>query len=262
MSTPPPPLGPSVDPGAHSPQPGLSEAARIINTFIAPRKTFEDLRRNESWWVPWLIASIFTVLLAVVIVQKVDLRELVEKRAEQSKIAQSRMEQLSPAQREQAMGMQVTFSKVQYFIRPVFILLGGLLVALVLMATFNFGFAAEIPFQRSLAVVFYGWLPGTVVKTALVVVALLFGANASGIDPDMNPVATSAGFFMDRTANKFLWGLGTNLDVVSLWTVALVAIGFAAASNNKKISTGTALTTVFVLYAVVALCGSALGSVF
>jgi len=28
----------------------LSEGARIVNTFIAPSKTFTDLRRNASWW--------------------------------------------------------------------------------------------------------------------------------------------------------------------------------------------------------------------
>src|ERR1700676_1857987 len=40
----------------------LSEGARIINTFIAPSKTFTDLRRNASWWGPWLLISIFSLL--------------------------------------------------------------------------------------------------------------------------------------------------------------------------------------------------------
>ena len=28
----------------------MSEPARILNTFIAPAKTFSDLQRNASWW--------------------------------------------------------------------------------------------------------------------------------------------------------------------------------------------------------------------
>jgi hypothetical protein len=36
----------------------LSEGARSVNTFIAPSKTFTDLRRNASWWGPWLLISI------------------------------------------------------------------------------------------------------------------------------------------------------------------------------------------------------------
>ena len=40
----------------------LSEGARIVNTFIAPSKTFTDLRRNASWWGPWLLISIFALI--------------------------------------------------------------------------------------------------------------------------------------------------------------------------------------------------------
>ena len=40
----------------------LSEAARIVNTFVAPSKTFTGLRRNASWWGPWLLISIISLL--------------------------------------------------------------------------------------------------------------------------------------------------------------------------------------------------------
>ena len=40
----------------------LSEGARVINTFIAPSKTFSDLHRNANWWAPWLLISIFALL--------------------------------------------------------------------------------------------------------------------------------------------------------------------------------------------------------
>jgi hypothetical protein len=36
----------------------LSQGARIINTFIAPSKTFTDLRRSASWWLPFLLITI------------------------------------------------------------------------------------------------------------------------------------------------------------------------------------------------------------
>ena len=32
----------------------LSEGQRLIDTFIAPSKTFTDLRRNASWWAPFI----------------------------------------------------------------------------------------------------------------------------------------------------------------------------------------------------------------
>jgi hypothetical protein len=55
-----------LPPVASSPAPEaapLSEGSRIINTFIAPSKTFTDLRRSAMWWAPWLLISIFSVAL-------------------------------------------------------------------------------------------------------------------------------------------------------------------------------------------------------
>ena len=36
--------------------PGLSQWQRVTNTFTAPSKTFEDIKRgNKSWWLPLLL---------------------------------------------------------------------------------------------------------------------------------------------------------------------------------------------------------------
>lgn len=242
-------------------QPPLSEAARLINVFIAPRKTFEDIRRNASWWVPWLVAAVFTLLMGFVVVQKVDIPRLVEKRVEQSKMAQSRMEQLTPAQREQAMQLQATIAKVQFFARPAVTLIIGLVAAAILMVIFNFGFAAEVSFAQSLAVTFYASLPG-VVRSILVIVSLLVSSDPGGIDPDINPVATNPAFFMDREANRFLYGLASGLDAIAIWTIVLTAIGFVAVCKNRKLTLGAALSTLLVIYGLLAVGGAALGAAF
>src|ERR1041385_5707128 len=140
--TPPPPSPyPTAMPPAAPPEPagpGLSEPQRLINVFISPKKTFEDLKRNSSWWVPWLISAIFSVTAAFIIVQRVDIPRLAQHRMEQSKFAQQRMEALTPAQREQSMRIQATILKFQFFARPVFGLIVGLIGAALLMAVFNF----------------------------------------------------------------------------------------------------------------------------
>ena len=48
-----PPISPS--PSSTAVAPPMSEGARIINTFIAPSKTFTDLRRSAAWWAPFLL---------------------------------------------------------------------------------------------------------------------------------------------------------------------------------------------------------------
>ena len=43
---------------------GLSQWQRVVNTFTAPSKTFEDIKHgNRSWWMPLIIYTVFAYLL-------------------------------------------------------------------------------------------------------------------------------------------------------------------------------------------------------
>ena len=151
--TPPPPpmYAAPVPPTAPEPAgPGLSESQRLINVFIAPSKTFADLKRNPSWWVPWFVTGIFIIIFGVVAVQKIDIVQFLQREIDKSPSAQRRMEQLTPEQRQKGLAMQATGTKVVFYIYPVFTLIGGLIIAAVLMAVFNFMLGAEVPFQRAL----------------------------------------------------------------------------------------------------------------
>ena len=44
---------------SESVEPKMSEMGRLLNVFGAPSKTFADIRRNASWWAPWLIGALF-----------------------------------------------------------------------------------------------------------------------------------------------------------------------------------------------------------
>ena len=50
--------------------PALSETQRIVNTFIAPSRTFSDLRRNSRWWAPWIVLAISFVAFVAVMIRK------------------------------------------------------------------------------------------------------------------------------------------------------------------------------------------------
>src|ERR1700721_1478280 len=54
----------------------LSEGARIVNTFIAPSKTFTDLRRSASWWGPWLLISICSILFVYAMGRQVGFEQI------------------------------------------------------------------------------------------------------------------------------------------------------------------------------------------
>jgi len=261
--TPPPsPLYPASVPLSPEPESGprLSEPQRLLNVFIAPRKTFEDLKRNPSWWVPWLVTAIFIIIFGVVAVQKIDMVQFLQREIDKSPSAQRRMEQLTPEQREKGLAMQATGTKVVFYIYPLFTLIGGLIIAAVLMAIFNFMLGAEVPFQRAVAVVFYSYVP-LIISTILLTVSVLFSSDPNTIDLT-NPMPTNPGFFMDPQGNKFIYAIVSSLDIFSIWVVTLLGLGFASASSNRKPSVSTGITTMFVVFAIFVLCRAAWKSIF
>ncbi|SRR5579871_473973 len=248
--TPPPPqMYSSPEPAIATPNgPGLTEPQRLVNTFIAPSKTFEDIRRNASWWVPWLISAIFALGFGITAVQKIDMTRFVQQQIEKSPSAQARLERATPAQREQGIALQATITKVTFYVLPLFTLIGGLVIAAVLMAIFNFIMGAEVPFARAMAVTFYAFLPG-ILKSILLGVSLFAISDPNSIDLT-NPMPTNPAFFLDPLGNKFLYTLLSYVDLFAIWYVVLLGMGFALASSNRKVSVSSGITTVFIAYGI------------
>jgi Yip1 domain len=237
---PPPPFPPAIGLPEEPSGPGLSEPSRLINTFFAPRKTFTDLKRNPSWWVPWAISAVLCVIYAIVVVPRIDIQRFLQAQIDRSPSAQRRMEQLPPEQRQQVMTMQAKGTKVTFYVFGVAMLV------------------AEVPFGRSMAIVFYSFFPWNL-ATILLMISILVSSDPNTIDLT-NPMPTNPAFFMDPTGNKFLYGIARNLDIFRLWAVALLGLGFSAASSNRKPSVSTGITTMFVIFALLTLITAAWGS--
>ena len=249
--TPQPMYAAPVQPTASEPGgPGLSEPQRLANTFFAPGKTFTDIRRNASWWVPFLLISIFSVSFLMMVDKKVGFDQVARSMLANSKAIQM----LDPAQQEQALARTAVGLKVGEYAAPIFVLIYILITAGVLMATFNFTMDAQVSFSQSMAIVTYGWLPG-ILTTILTIFTLSFG-DPEGFRME-NPVGTNPAHFMDPTSTpKFLYAMLSSVDVIALWIVVLIGIGFAL-NAKKKISTGAAVGTVAVWYFIAKLCGAA-----
>ena len=139
---------------------------------------------------------------------------------------------------------------------PVAVKIAGLIAAAVLMVAFNFILEAGVSFNKSLAVVFYGWLP-TIIFQLLVMVVLLKGVDPENFNPE-NPLVTNpASFINSDGVSRFVYRLLSYIDVFAVWEMALMGIGFSTIAA-KKISTGTAITTVAFIYGIYVLIRSAL----
>src|SRR5271154_118117 len=132
---------PPPDPQQPAP---LSEPQRIIDIFIAPSKTFADLRRNASWWGPYLLVVIVSFLFCYTVDQKVGFRKVAENLLQQSPKQSERIESLPADQREKVMQQQTTGTKYFSYGIPVIAILVYLIIASVLYATVKFGANADV----------------------------------------------------------------------------------------------------------------------
>lgn len=235
--------------------PGLSEPQRIINTFVAPSKTFEDIRRNASWWLPWLIGAIFATSTALLFNKKVDMEPIIR---EQMASRGAAWDSLSKEQQDQQVAIGLKVAKITPYVFPIISIVGALIIAAVLMAVFSFVHEASVPYSRSLAIFFYAGLPG-IVTAILAMITLMTASDMEGRNP-RNLVATNPAYFMDyHNASKFLYGMVASLDIISIWVIVLLGIGFKVVSGKPKLTTGTAVGTVFAIYVLYRLVWSSLG---
>lgn len=250
------PVVPASPAPASEPAP-LSQGARIINTFIAPSKTFTDLRRSAAWWAPFLLMLVVSAGLVYTAGQKIGFRKIMENQMQSQPKAQARLENLPAEQREQQLAQGAKVTGIISYIFPVFTLIIWLLIALFLWATFKLAVGADISYGKSLGIVVYAALP-LMLKTVLALASVL-----AGINPDsfsfQNPIASNPGYFMNPADGVLLYGLASAIDVFMIWTLVLTAIGFTCVA---KVKSGTAYAVVFGWWALLTLGATALGAAF
>jgi hypothetical protein len=214
------------------PEPALSQGARIIDTFIAPSKTFTDLRRSASWWAPWILISIFSLVFIYAMGKQVGFEQISKNQVAHS----SRADQFDklPAD-QQAKQIQLSSKIVGFFAygSPVLILFYVLIETLALWLTFKLVAGAETSFGQAYAISIYAGLPG-IIGAVLGTISLFAGVNPEGFDIN-NPVGTNLAYYLDpETTGKFLRGMASSLDVLSIWTIVLIGIGYACTSKVKR----------------------------
>jgi Yip1 domain len=218
--------------------PGLSQVERVVDTFVAPGKTFKDILRSTSWWLPFLLMVLVTFGSAAVVEKQVGWERVAENQIHQNPKQEEAMASLTPEQR--ASRMQVTGKIYRYtsFGAFVFILVFVAIFALIYWASFNFGLGAKTTFGQMFAVCMYAGLP-RLITGLLSILTLLFGNSADSYDM-RNPVGTNLAYFMPD-AGPALKAALSFFDLIGLWNLALLVIGTAIVA---KVSTGKAAAVV------------------
>jgi Yip1 domain len=226
----------------------LSEGQRLVNTFLAPSKTFTDLRRNASWWAPFLIIAIVSTIFVYVVDQKVGFRKVVENQIQLQPKQADRIERMPADQRQKILQQQAAITRGISYAVPVIALLLYAVFAGVLFATLKFGAGAELKYKSLFALIVYTRLP-MLLTTLLAMLSLVAGVSGDAFNIE-NPVATNAGYFIGPDGSPVLRALLSPFDVFTIWTLILTTIGITCIGKVKR---GTAFAIVFGWFAVVVL---------
>jgi hypothetical protein len=245
----------SVAPVVPPSQPGLSEAERVIDTFVAPTRTFTDLRRSSNWLVPAVLLVISAIAMVWVADMKIGFQKIVDNQLVMQPKQAEALDKLTPEDRAKKMETIVKVNRIISYFSPVIVLIFLIIVAAVLLGTFNFGLGAELTFNQCIAVTMFTSLPG-IIKALLAIVVILLGAT--GNFTFQNPIASNLSGLVDPTSH-FLYTLLLSIDVFTIWTLALAGIAFSCLT---KVSRATCLAVVFGWWLVFILSTSALGAAF
>jgi hypothetical protein len=216
----------------------LSQVERVVDTFVAPSKTFTDILRNSSWWLPFLLLVVVTLGNSAVVEKQVGWGRVAENQIHQSPKQEEALANLTPEQRASRMQISTTVTRYISYGSFVFILVFVAIFALIYWASFNFGLGAKTTFAQMFAVCMYASLPRLLIGL-LSIVTLLFGNSAESYDI-RNPVGTNLAYYMPDSAPALKAALAF-FDVIGLWQLVLLVIGTAIVA---KVSTGKAAAVV------------------
>jgi hypothetical protein len=209
---------------------GLSQVERVVDTFVAPSKTFTDILRSANWVVPFLLMVVLGYAGSFTIAKQVGWAQVIENQIQSSPKSQEAMADLTPEARAQRMKISVAIAKGVSYAYPIFILFAGAIISLVLWATFNFGLGAETKYGQVLGMWMYASLPKILVSI-IMIVTLFLGSGQESFDPSF-PTGTNLGYFLTDSA-KWLRTLLSWFDVVGLWSLALLVIGMAILAKKS-----------------------------
>jgi hypothetical protein len=211
----------------------LTETQRVIDIFVAPSKTFTDIRRKATFWGPLAILIIVSIGFGFTVQQKVGWDRAFGNALHQTPRAEEKLDALPNAEAVKAGYAKFTAIRTYGFV--VFVLIFTAIYVLVVWATINFGFGGTSKYGQIYAVSMYSGLVWNV-KFVLAVIAIFAGLAPDSFLID-NPVGTNIGYYLSSDVPLWLRALCSYVDIFAIWSLALTIIGVSIVA---KVSRGKA----------------------
>lgn len=212
--------------------PALTQGERLLYTFIAPSKTFTDILRSASWWLPFLVMAVVVYGYLFAIQRQVGWDTVATNISRHEGRAPEQMPNASSQRTDRIHTITIAIVKGTLWGYPVIILIVNAVAALVLLGTINLLFNGKANFACVFAVCTYSLLP-RVFSALISSVALFLGMGRETFYLN-NPLGTNVGYYLSSDSPSWLVALGNSLDILTIWCLVLIAIGLAIVAKVNK----------------------------
>jgi hypothetical protein len=229
----------------------MNVLSRIFGVFFEPGKVFADIaeRPSAAWLPPMVIAVLMGMGFSYAVSTHIGWDQIVRKTIANN----PRTADLTAEQREQAVerGAKIggTFAWVGAVVGPP---LFTLIIAGILTGLFNALLGTDLKFSTMFSITAYAFLIRGLYSILLVLIMYL--KPTEEFDIQLSPFSIG-GYLNRQETPKWLFSLAGSIDLFTIWTIVVLAIGFSVAS--KKLSFSKCLTAIAIpwLVWVVALMG-------
>lgn len=225
---------------------GLQRLAGLVS---APVSTMEDIARRPSWLLPFLLILIGLFLSFWLITPKLDDSAMVEEMLADRG--------LSAEQIETQLEMTEKMKGITVFISPITLFLLMVLLPAALFWVALLAMGGEGKFKQIWAVTLWAWLP-MLIRFLLMPLVLLRRSSYTSLEMQ-SAVKSNLAFLVDIRERPVLASILGSIDLFTIATLALLVIGYAAASNFSR---ARAAGVVIALYVVFAAIGAGMAAMF
>jgi len=220
----------------------IGPVGRIVGVFFSPKGTFEDIVRKPSWLAPFASLILLSILACFVINQRTNWLEFQRQQIEKNPATANLPADQKEQRIEIAAKYSPAFSYVFGTVAPAFLIL---VTTLAMWGGYKLLGGARVNFATSFAITSHAFLTGLISTPLLILILYLKPVGTVDLE---NPIAANVAAFLPEDSAKWLVALGKSFDLFVLWTLILLAIGFAATSP-RKLKGGKSFSIAFSVWA-------------
>ena len=219
---------------------GDSPLSRLTGVFFSPVRTFEAVARRPTWIAPLLLWAAASLAVTAALLPRIDYERAVREQLEKSSRTMSEGEVESLVEKQKSIG-----GVIGYILAVVSPALITAVVAGVLFLAFK-AFGRDLSFRQGFGITAHAFLPG--ILAALLLIPVVMGRET--VDPSGlgDLLRSNPGFLVDRKEAPGLHSLLQSFDLFSLWTAALLVIGFAVATRSSRAQTAAIVLSLWGLW--------------